>query len=189
MSGDGPCARTLMTFDDLYDRHFDFVWKSLRRLGVPLADLQDVTQEVFVVVHRRLPEFEARAKVTTWLFQICLHSARDRARRAHVRREVADGKTTDALVSEHDDAERLLERRDDVALFDSVLDLMTLDQRTVFVMFELSDMTGEEIASTLELPLGTVYSRLRLGREAFRRGAERVLARREQALPRREGVR
>jgi RNA polymerase sigma-70 factor (ECF subfamily) len=178
-----------MTFDELYDRHFDFVWKSLRRLGVPLADLQDVTQEVFVVVHRRLPEFEPRAKLTTWLFQLCLHAARDRARRAHVRREVADGTTTDALVSESDDAERLLERRDDVALFESVLDGMTLEQRTVFVMFELSDLTGEEIASTLEIPLGTVYSRLRLGREAFRRGAERVLARQGQAVLRREGAR
>lgn len=175
-----------MTFDELYDRHFDFVWRSLRRLGVPLADLQDVTQEVFVVVHRRLPEFEARAKISTWLFQICLHAARDRGRRAHVRREIADGTSTEALVSESDDAERLLERRDDVALFESVLDGMTIDQRTVFVMFELSDMTGEEIAGTLEVPLGTVYSRLRLAREAFRRGAERVLARQAHPALRRE---
>lgn len=178
-----------MTFDELYDRHFDFVWKSLRRLGVPVADLQDVTQEVFVVVHRRLPEFEARAKLTTWLFRICLHAARDRARRAHVRREVADSTTTEALVAEGDDAERLLERRDDVALFESVLDGMTQDQRAVFVMFELSDMTGEEIAATVEIPLATVYSRLRLAREAFRRGAKRVLARQGQAVLRREGAR
>jgi len=177
-----------MTFDELYDRHFDFVWKSLRRLGVPMADLQDVTQEVFVVVHRRLPEFEARAKLTTWLFRICLHAARDRARRAHVRREVADGKTTDGLVAESDDAERLLERRDDVALFESVLDGMTHEQRAVFVMFELSDMTGEEIATTLEVPLATVYSRLRLAREAFRRAATRVLAREGRPLLRREGT-
>jgi len=178
-----------MTFDEVYDRHFDFVWKSLRRLGVPVADLPDVTQEVFVVVHRRLPEFEARAKLTTWLFRICLHAARDRARRAHVRREVADGKTTESLVAEGDNAERLLERRDDIALFESVLDGMTHDQRAVFVMFELSEMTGDEIASTLEVPLATVYSRLRLAREAFRRGATRVLARQGQAILRREGAR
>jgi RNA polymerase sigma-70 factor (ECF subfamily) len=177
-----------MTFDELYDRHFDFVWKSLRRLGVPVSDLPDVTQEVFVVVHRRLPEFEARAKLTTWLFRICLHAARDRARRAHVRREVADGKTTENLVAEGDNAERLLERRDDVALFESVLDGMTPDQRAVFVMFELSDMTGEEIATTIEIPLATVYSRLRLAREAFRRGATRVLARSGQPVLRREGA-
>jgi RNA polymerase sigma-70 factor, ECF subfamily len=178
-----------MTFDELYDRHFDFVWSSLRRLGVPDADLPDVSQEVFVVVHRRLPEFEERAKATTWLFRICLHAARDRARRAHVRREVADGETPEAAVMEGDDAERLLERRDDVALFERVLDAMTPDQRVVFVAFELAEHTGEEIAETLELPLGTVYSRLRLAREAFRRGVARVLARRSAAALGREGAR
>jgi RNA polymerase sigma-70 factor, ECF subfamily len=177
-----------MRFDELYERHFDFVWSSLRRLGVPLSDLPDVTQEVFVVVHRRLPEFEERAKVTTWLFRICLHAARDRSRRAHVRREVADGKSTDALVEPRDDAERLLERRDDVELFQAVLDGMNDDQRAVFVMFELSEMSGEEIAETCELPLGTVYSRLRLAREAFRRGVVRVMARRASGTLRREGA-
>lgn len=177
-----------MNFDELYERHFDFVWSSLRRLGVPIADLPDVTQEVFVVVHRRLPEFEERAKVTTWLFRICLHAARDRSRRAHVRREVADGRTTDALVGSQDDAERLLERRDDVELFQAVLDGMNEEQRAVFVMFELSEMSGEEIAETCEIPLGTVYSRLRLAREAFRRGVTRVMARRASGSLRREGA-
>ncbi len=177
-----------MKFDELYERHFDFVWSSLRRLGVPLADLPDVTQEVFVVVHRRLPEFEERAKVTTWLFRICLHAARDRSRRAHVRREVADGRSAESLVESRDDAERLLERRDDVELFQAVLDGMNEDQRAVFVMFELSEMSGEEIAETCEIPLGTVYSRLRLAREAFRRGVTRVMARRESGSLRREGA-
>jgi RNA polymerase sigma-70 factor (ECF subfamily) len=177
-----------MTFDELYDRHFDYVWSTLRRLGVPAADLADVTQEVFMVVHRRLPEFEARAKLTTWLFRICLHAARDRARRAHVRREVADGKTLELTTSPADGAERLLERRDDVLLFDAVLDGMSLDQRTVFVMFELSDMTGEEISELLDIPLGTVFSRLRLAREAFRRGVARLSARERPLISRREGT-
>ena len=177
-----------MTFDELYDRHFDFVWSTLRRLGVPPADLPDVSQEVFVVVHRRLPEFEERAKATTWLFQICLHLARDRARRAHVRREVADGKTIEALAAPTEDAERLLERRDDVAAFEHVLGAMSEELRTVFVMFELSEFTGEEIAATLEVPLGTVYSRLRLAREAFRRGAARIHAQRKHVPLRRQGV-
>ncbi|HEV8551165.1 MAG TPA: sigma-70 family RNA polymerase sigma factor [Polyangiaceae bacterium] len=177
-----------MTFDELYDRHFDFVWTSLRRLGVPPADLPDVSQEVFVVVHRRLPEFEERAKATTWLFRICMHAARDRARRAHVRREIADGTTTEAAVIEADDAERLLERRDDVALFERVLDGMSHDHRVVFVAFELAEQTGEELAEALELPLGTVYSRLRLAREAFRRGVSRVVAQQALSPLRREGA-
>lgn len=177
-----------MTFEDLYDRHFDFVWSTLRRLGVPPADLPDVSQEVFVAVHRRLAEFEPRAKLTTWLFTICLHAARDRKRRAHVRHEVADGQTLDGLVARGEDADRLLERRDDHALFQLVLDGLSDEQRTVFVMYELSELTGEEIATILELPLGTVYSRLRQAREAFRRGVPRVMARRARTVLRREGT-
>jgi RNA polymerase sigma-70 factor, ECF subfamily len=178
-----------MTFDEVYARHFDFVWKSLRRLGVPPSDLPDVSQEVFVVVHRRLGSFEERAKVTTWLFQICFHAARDRNRRAHVRREVSDTSTLEALPGHADRADQLLERRDDLAMFDAVLDGMNAEQRAVFVMFELSEMTGDDIASTLGVPLGTVYSRIRLAREAFRRGVARVTARNARGLLTREGSR
>src|SRR5882724_509457 len=59
-------------FSAIYDAYFDFVWRSLRRLGVPEATLDDAAQDVFVVVHRRLPEFEARSTVKTWLFGIVL---------------------------------------------------------------------------------------------------------------------
>ena len=177
-----------MTFDELYDRHFDFVWSSLRRIGVPVADLPDVAQEVFVVVHRRLADFEQRAKVTTWLFQICLYAARDCNRRAHVRREVADAKSIDAFPEPCDRADTLLERRDDLLLFERVLDGMNTDQRDVFVMFELAEMTGEEISAILEIPLATAYSRLRLAREAFRRGVARVMARQASAVLRRQGT-
>src|SRR5262245_64172476 len=121
-----------MKFDELYERHFDFVWSSLRRLGVPLADLPDVTQEVFVVVHRRLPEFEERAKVTTWLFRICFHAARDRRRRAHVRHELVDENALERAEDPTDGAELIAERRDDLALFYEALDAMDLEQRAVF---------------------------------------------------------
>ncbi|HEX6275378.1 MAG TPA: sigma-70 family RNA polymerase sigma factor [Polyangiaceae bacterium] len=167
-----------MTFDELYDEHFDFVWRSLRRLGVPAADLHDVAQEVFLVVHRRLADFEERSKVTTWLFRIALHAARDRRRRAHVRREVLDTTTLEHSIDPAIDATVLLERRDDLALFDDALDTMDLDQRAVFTLFELEGMSGGEIADTLEIPLGTAYSRLRLARNAFRRAVLREEARR-----------
>jgi RNA polymerase sigma-70 factor (ECF subfamily) len=161
-------SQTHPSFQELYAEHFNFVWRTLRRLGVPPADLPDVVQEVFLVVHRRLPDFEPRARVTTWLFPICLHAARDRRRRAHVRREVPR--------DEHDlvDPAPLpgsdLERQDDLALFEAALGDMSLDQRAVFVLFELEELRGEDIATTLGIPLGTVYSRLRLARGAFRNG-------------------
>ncbi|HEY1534274.1 MAG TPA: sigma-70 family RNA polymerase sigma factor, partial [Polyangiaceae bacterium] len=79
-----------MDFKEVYDANFAFVWRSLRRLRVPDASLKDAMQDVFLVVHRRLGEFEGRAKVSTWLFGICLRVAKDYRRRAHVRREVLD---------------------------------------------------------------------------------------------------
>lgn len=170
-----------VNFDDLYDRHFDFVWRSLRRLGVPEADLHDTAQDVFLVVHRRLPAFEERSKVTTWLFRICLHAARDRRRKAHVRREVLDPGLFEHLRDDAEDATALLEKRDDLELFDGALESMAIDQRAVFLLFELEGVSGNDIAETLEIPLGTVYSRLRLAREAFRRAVVRGVARRRES--------
>ncbi len=166
-----------MTFQDVYDEHFRFVWRTLRRFNVPEADLPDATQEVFVVVHRRLPEFEGRAKLTTWLFRICLRVAKDRRRRAHVRHEVAVSEP-DERVAAGPDASAVLERRDDLALFDAAMAHLDLDQAAVFTLFELEAMTGQQIAETLDVPLGTVYSRLRLAREAFRKAAIRLAAQR-----------
>src|SRR5262245_19722044 len=80
----------LLSFKEVYDEHFRFVWRSLRRLGVPESDVADAVQDVFIVVHRRLGEFEGRSKVTTWLYGICYRVAHDRRRLAHVRRRVDD---------------------------------------------------------------------------------------------------
>ena len=169
-----------MTFEELYDAHFDFVWRSLRRLGVPSTDLEDAAQEVFLTVHRRLADFEPRAKLTTWLFKICMRAARDRRRRAHVRRELADSPGFDDLADSSPDVTSSIERRQDLELFEAALDAMDLDQRAVFVLFELEAVTGQDIADVLEIPLGTVYSRLRLGREAFRKSVLRKAAARGQ---------
>src|SRR6185503_5602514 len=76
-----------MTFEAVYDAHFEFVWRSLRQLGVAEADANDAAQDVFVVVHKRLAEFEGRSKITTWLFAICLRVAVARRRRGYARRE------------------------------------------------------------------------------------------------------
>jgi RNA polymerase sigma-70 factor (ECF subfamily) len=175
-----------MTFEELYETHFDFVWTTLKRLGVPAPDLADVAQDVFVVVHRRLPAFEYRSRVTTWLFAICLNAARARRRRAHVRYEIVGSEVEHAQAPAESGAE--LERRDDLRLFETGLDAMNLDQRAVFLLFEVEGHGGEDIAEALGIPLGTVYSRLRLARKAFRRGVTRAAARRDGRMFRREGI-
>jgi len=176
-----------MTFEELYRRHFDFVWRTLRHLGVRTADLPDVTQEGFIVVHRRLPEFEHRAMLTSWLFRICLNAARNQGRRAHVRREQLNPDAIDELASEAPNPTSGLEHDEDRVLFEVALDSMSLEQRAVFVLCEVEGLKGADLAETLEIPLPTAYSRLRLAREAFRRAVVREQARRDAPVRRERG--
>ncbi|HEY3498082.1 MAG TPA: sigma-70 family RNA polymerase sigma factor [Polyangiaceae bacterium] len=177
-------------FQELYERHFDYVWRTLRHLGVREADVSDAAQEVFIVVHRRFPSFEARGKLTTWIFQICFNVARDRRRRAYARSEVLSGDAAldrpgTAVRDWFSDAERL----DKLALFDGALASMELDQRAAFILFEIEGMTGPEAAAAMDVPLGTAYSRLRLARTAFRTALRRLRYELEAPRARRGGAR
>ena len=165
-----------MTLQSIYQKHFRFVWRALRRLGVPEADLPDAVQDVFVVVHRKLTEFRGDSKLTTWLFGICFRIASDRRKLARVRRELPAG------PGEHHadpsvDVVGEVERRRAFAVLERILDEMPMDQRAVFTLFELDGLTCDEIASLVNIPVGTVYSRLRLAREFFQRSLKRRQAR------------
>jgi len=163
-------APEMPEFQEIYRRHFAFVWRSLLRLGVPRSDLPDATQDVFLVVHRRLAEFDFQSRVTTWLYAISLRVASNRRRSAAHRYEVlAEAEPPAAVESPH-----LEERR---AMLEQALDAMPLEQRAVFTLFELEGMTGEQIAPLLDVPTATVHSRLRLARETFRRALARWRAR------------
>jgi RNA polymerase sigma-70 factor (ECF subfamily) len=167
----------IASFKEVYNEHFRFVWRSLRRLGIPESDIADAVQDVFLVVHRRLGEFEGRSKVTTWLYGISYRVARDRRRLAHVRRRSDDDGQIDERIDERADVAAAAERRQGLELLESILDEMPIEQRAVFTLFELDAMGGDAIAETLEIPVGTVYSRLRIAREQFRRSLSRLQAR------------
>jgi RNA polymerase sigma-70 factor (ECF subfamily) len=176
-----PGAREVPRLDltSIHERHADFVWRTLQRLGVRPMDLEDSLQDVFVVVHRRLGSFDGSSQVTTWLFAICLRVAAAHRRRAHVRREQA----TDMLEATQDpdpqaSPERLAIEREARARLDRVLDTLELDKRAVFVMFELEGMSAPVIASTIGVPVGTVYSRLAAARGDFKKALVRFNARR-----------
>lgn len=166
-------------FRGIYDEHFQFVWKSLRRLGIREGDVPDAVQEVFLVVHRKLDTFEGRSKMTTWLFGIAFRVARDRQRSAVERRQVADDGAIDASADESVDLHAEAERRQARTVLESILDAMSLEQRAVFTLFELEGMTTTEIAEICAIPLGTVYTRLRLAREVFQEHTARLRARAE----------
>lgn len=165
-------------FEGVYRTHFDAVWRTLRRLGVPEKDATDAAQEVFLVAYRRLSEFEGRSSMKTWLFGIAFRIAANRRNRGSHRREVMDEGLVEALgVASNLETE--MEQRDMLRLLERILDRLPLEQRAVFTLYEMEGLTGDEIAAALGVPPGTVRSRLRLAREAF--SAQARAARRELA--------
>jgi RNA polymerase sigma-70 factor (ECF subfamily) len=157
-------------FEDVYRAHFRLVWRTLARLGVREADLMDVSQNVFLVVHRQLAGFEGRAELTTWLFSICRLVAKDYRRSAPICREVSvDARQLDQRDGRAESALQRLDTRDLSQLLEAILSRMPEKLSLVFVLFELDEMSGEEIARLLDIPVGTARSRLRLAREAFQR--------------------
>jgi RNA polymerase sigma-70 factor (ECF subfamily) len=171
-----PTGGRSMTLAEIYEKHADFVWRCLRRQGVPPDDAADAIQEVFLAVHRTLPSFEGRSSLPTWLFTICRSVARDRRERAHRRHEVPAAERLGEDVDERADAAARLEHNARLSLLETILAAMEPDLRDVFVLYEIEDMTGEEIGQALSIPLGTVYSRLQVARTAFKREVARIEA-------------
>jgi RNA polymerase sigma-70 factor (ECF subfamily) len=176
----GRMSVPIPTFREVYLGNFDYVWGVLRRLGVREQDTQDIAQKVFLVVYLKLPQFEQRALVRTWLFRICLNAASDYRRSAPVRREVVTGPDEiDLLAGSRDDLLERSESRRRVSTAEAILNKLPEAQRLVFVMFELEHMSGPEIAELLDISLGTVRSRMRLARETFTREVKRLSAQEE----------
>lgn len=149
------------SFDEIYAAHFAFVWRILRTFGVAEEALEDAAQDVFVVVHRRLPEFEGRAAVTTWLFAIARRVAGAYRRRAGRTESLDDEPAGEA------DTFAALSRAQAAAMVMAILDRMDEDKRIVFALVELEQLSVPEIARLLGINLNTAYSRLRLARQAF----------------------
>jgi RNA polymerase sigma-70 factor (ECF subfamily) len=168
----------------MVDAHHPFIWRSLRRMGVPPAQVDDAVQEVFCVAHRRLDDI-LPDRERAFLFSVALHVAADARRRRGRSRECADEAAIDAAVSALPTPEEALHRRRLRAQLDEVLDALGADTRAVFVLVELEGMSAPEIAAFLSLPLGTVTSRLRRGREQFHAAAKRLRARAESTEGRR----
>ena len=160
------------SFEAVYEGHFDFVWRSLRRCGVPAALIDDAVQDVFVVVYRRLDSFEGRSALKSWVFGIAYHVARDYRRR--VDRERRFTELPRDLVDPKAEPHEAAVARETGALLDLALDELSDEQRAVFILTELEQMTAPEIAGALEIKLNTVYSRLRAARLVFEEAFQRL---------------
>ncbi|MBL8741266.1 MAG: sigma-70 family RNA polymerase sigma factor [Myxococcales bacterium] len=156
--------------------HHAFVWRSLVRLGVPRADAEDAVQQVFMVTSRRIDDI-SHGSDRSFLYGVCLRVA-SRARRTLARRrEVLGDEACPERVDPGTRADDLIDRARARALLDEILSTMPLELRSVFTLFELEQMTMIQIAGLLELPQGTVASRLRRARELFVEQRNRIEAR------------
>lgn len=159
-------------FRALVSSHFDFVWRSLRRLGVARADADDAAQEVFLVLARRLEDLES-SRERAFLFATSLRVASTRRRSARRKPEQALDEF-DELPETGLSPEELSELSRARVLLDEILDGMSLELRSVFVLAELEELSAPEIAGLLEIPVGTVSSRLRTARESFQSAVKRL---------------
>ena len=149
----------------LYAQYFDFVWRSLRRLGVSPPELDDAAQDVFIVLLRRRAEFRGHSSHRTWLFGIAnnvAHEYRRKRQRAALGTPLSDSQRTER-PSPLDQASS----NEALRLLDGFLATLDEDKRAVFILAELEQMSASEVASALGVKLNTVYSRLRVARQAF----------------------
>lgn len=160
-----PPAQTV-EFAQIFRETAPFVWRALRRLGVRESDAEDLLQEVFLLVHRKLPEFEGRSSLRTWIYGFCVRKALDYRRLARIRREVA----TESMPERASDidADRQLGVRQACDRLDAILDALDDSQRVVFVLFELEQLSMKEIAVLTGVPLQTAYFRLYAARKHVR---------------------
>ncbi len=156
------------TFEAVYRDNYAHVWRGLRRLGVPDRDIEDAAHEVFVVVHRRLGDYDPARLIRPWLTGICYRVALAERRRARNQRErLGAPADLDRRVCGRDGPEQDAHRRDRRRLVIDALQTLDADRRLVFVMHELDGVACPEIARAIEIPLNTVYSRLRVARARF----------------------
>jgi RNA polymerase sigma-70 factor (ECF subfamily) len=159
---------------EVFEEHGPFVCRSLRYLGVREADLDDLLQEVFLVVYQRLNDYEEKGRARAWLYSICTRVAHAQRRKLGRRRETSapapSEESTAPTQHEH------VEDREALALGQRLLGQLPAQQREVFLLYEVEDMSMAEIAHALACPLQTAYSRLHKARSRIVAEVERIAA-------------
>lgn len=151
----------------LFDAHWPWVHRLLRRLCGPGVDAEDAAQDVFVAVVRKLPGFEGRAALRTWIYRICLNVASEHRRRAWRRRRLAAALQLVAGWGRRSGGAPDLTTSGELALVQQALDRLGVAKRQVFVLREIEQLSGAEVAAILGIPEATVRTRLFHARREF----------------------
>jgi RNA polymerase sigma-70 factor, ECF subfamily len=148
---------------EVFKNQAGFVWRVLQHLGLREADLEDAAQEVFVVVQRRLADYRECDKLRAWLYAICARVAKDHRRRVRRRREHITAEPPEPWCAATQAAH--LAKQQSLAFGERLLATLPEKQRTVFLLYELEQMSMTEVALAVDCPLQTAYARLRKARE------------------------
>ena len=159
------------SFRALYDLHFAFVWRCLRSMGVPEAQLDDAAQEVFVVAHRRRDGFRGESSLRTWLYGILRNVAANQRR--SLRRKGGHDELDPAFAASDPNPEERLQQRERAEFVQRFVARLDHKKRDVFVLALLEQLAMPEVAEVLGIPVDTAYTRLRTVREEFRKAIAR----------------
>jgi RNA polymerase sigma-70 factor (ECF subfamily) len=148
---------------ELFGTYAAFIWRTLRYQSVAERDLDDVSQEVFLIVFRKLPDFEPHGSMRAWIYGICIRVARDYRNRAHKRHEVLVDEVSDEIGGATSGSEP--ERRAEQRQLHAMLQRLDEDKRAVIVLHELEGLPMSEVAELVQCPVKTAYSRLAAARK------------------------
>jgi RNA polymerase sigma-70 factor (ECF subfamily) len=171
-----PTALALVappSFDDVYETYFGFVWRNVLNRGVPAAAVDDVVQEVFMVVHRKLAGFEGRSSLRTWLAGVVRRVVIDHVRKRGNAPAGDEPLAADSVSLARGPSEEL-DAKAAARVLDELLARMPEAQREVFILHEIEEMTGREIADAVGANENTVHTRLRAARRIFEEGIARL---------------
>lgn len=161
-------------FQQVFEAEFDYVARSLRRLGVRPSDVEDMTQEVFSAVHTHFDKYDPSRAIRPWLFAFAARVASNYRRLKRHQHEMLGVPIEPA--SANPDAETDALKKQDRELVLAALDALDFDRRQLVIMHDVDGMTVPEIAEALKIPVNTAYSRLRVARQQFVSNARRIQA-------------
>lgn len=171
-----------LTFRSVYQEYLDFVWSSVRHLGVGTDAVEDVVQDVFIVIHAKLPTLRQPEALRSWIYGIARRVVSDHRRSSRSRTAASTklGAEIDLRRPIQLSPHEIAERNGELDLLERVLAKLDEPKREIFVMVEFLEMTVPEVAQALEIPLSSAYSRLRVARELFEQTLTKQRARNEK---------
>ncbi len=164
MDGEIPFPREQLELADVYREHFSFVWRFLRSRGASPDQADDLTQETFVIVERKLPTFEGRSSLRTWVAGIAFNVARQQSRRESRELPTAPLDSVFDGASQETSPGDAVQLNEEAQFIQSVLDRMSLAQREAFVLIDIEGLSSVEAAELLGVNEYTARSRLRAAR-------------------------